>query len=590
MTQVCSPEPNRVVLPEFRPSPPTNPDPSSIGPESWAGAERATHDIVSKIQPTTVTHRRRKDIIQYVQSLITCNVGCQVFPYGSVPLKTYLPDGDIDLTVFAGSAPLEDVFVTHVHTVLKGEENNEAAQYHVKDVHRIDAEVKLVKCIVQNLILGGLCTLRFLEKVDHYIGRDHLFKRSIILIKAWCYYESRILGAHHGLISTYALETLVLYIFHLFHSSLDGPLTVLYRFLDYFSKFDWENYCVSLNGPVCKSSLPDIVAEVPDNGGDDVLLSEEFIRNCVDVFSVPSKGCETNLRAFPLKHLNIIDPLKENNNLGRSVNRGSFYRICSAFKYGARKLGWILLLPAERISDELNKCATSPPLLASPPLSPQQWKDYPWEVTCESLESQQNINSRTNINGVAWGTHAYHANGSSLSVPPFREEKTKPRGTGTYIPNASFQNYRPYKDRHWPGRGRKEAAGTCAPFQRHAFSSGFPAAPQESISPGEGNHELSEVEYPALSTANSATSDYRPPQLSIWEPFHDNGFSNQEMPESRSSSPQSWEEVPMPEVQSLQLSGVNEERIEEQAFQLKDEDDFPPLTPRLPLKEGICIQ
>ena len=63
-------------------------------------------------------------------------------------------------------------------------------------------------------------------QVDQYIGKDHIFKRSIILIKAWCYYESRILGAHHGLISTYALETLVLYIFHLFHSSLDGPLTV----------------------------------------------------------------------------------------------------------------------------------------------------------------------------------------------------------------------------------------------------------------------------------------------------------------------------------------------------------------------------
>lgn len=63
-------------------------------------------------------------------------------------------------------------------------------------------------------------------QVDHYIGKDHLFKRSIILIKAWCYYESRILGAHHGLISTYALETLILYIFHIFHSSLDGPLTV----------------------------------------------------------------------------------------------------------------------------------------------------------------------------------------------------------------------------------------------------------------------------------------------------------------------------------------------------------------------------
>jgi hypothetical protein len=66
----------------------------------------------------------------------------------------------------------------------------------------------------------------FLMQVDRLAGKDHLFKRSIILIKAWCYYESRILGAHHGLISTYALETLVLYIFHVFHASLNGPVEV----------------------------------------------------------------------------------------------------------------------------------------------------------------------------------------------------------------------------------------------------------------------------------------------------------------------------------------------------------------------------
>ena len=39
-------------------------------------------------------------------------------------------------------------------------------------------------------------------------------------MKAWCYYESRLLGAHHGLISTYALETMVLYIFNVFHKEL----------------------------------------------------------------------------------------------------------------------------------------------------------------------------------------------------------------------------------------------------------------------------------------------------------------------------------------------------------------------------------
>ena len=66
--------------------------------------------------------------------------------------------------------------------------------------------------------------------MDRFIQKDHLFKRSILLVKAWCYYESRILGAHHGLISTYALETLVLYIFNVFHSNLRGPLEVKQAF------------------------------------------------------------------------------------------------------------------------------------------------------------------------------------------------------------------------------------------------------------------------------------------------------------------------------------------------------------------------
>lgn len=49
-----------------------------------------------------------------------------------------------------------------------------------------------------------------------------------MLIKAWCYNETCILGTHRGLISTYALEILVLYIFNIYHDSLNGPLAVSY--------------------------------------------------------------------------------------------------------------------------------------------------------------------------------------------------------------------------------------------------------------------------------------------------------------------------------------------------------------------------
>ncbi|KAL3517962.1 hypothetical protein ACH5RR_020551 [Cinchona calisaya] len=336
-------------------------DRSSISDDNRGVAEETIQEVINAIHPTMDSEEKRNDVIEYVQGLLRNSLEFEVFPYGSVPLKTYLPEGDIDLTVISNPYT-EESWACNVLSVLRREEQNENAEYEVKDTQFIDAEVKLVKCLVQNIVidisfnqLGGLSTLCFLEQVDRLVGRDHLFKRSIILIKAWCYYESRTLGAHHGLISTYALETLVLYIFHLFHSSLDGPLAVLHRFLDYFSKFDWENYCISLNGPVCKSSLPEIVVQSPQNEGNQVMLSEDFLKNCVEMFSVPIRGMETNSRVFSPKHLNIIDPLKEYNNLGRSVHRGNFYRIRSAFNYGARKLGRILSLPKDEIADEIKK-------------------------------------------------------------------------------------------------------------------------------------------------------------------------------------------------------------------------------------------
>ncbi|KAL0460361.1 UNVERIFIED_CONTAM: hypothetical protein Slati_0663300 [Sesamum latifolium] len=339
----------------------SQPDPASISEECLCAAEEAAEQVLNCVHPTLDSEEKRRDVIDYVQLLVKSHLNCEAVSYGSVPLKTYLPDGDIDLTILKG--PKADESLAHdVLALLQGEEQNENADFEVKDTQFIDAEVKLVKCLVRNIVidisfnqLGGLSTLCFLEQVDRLVGRNHLFKRSIILVKTWCYYESRILGAHHGLISTYALETLILYIFHLFHSSLSGPLAVLHRFLDYYSQFDWENYCISLKGPVCKLSLPDIVVKMPESGRKDLLLSEEFLENCIEMFSVSSRGLEAQPKAFQTKHLNIIDPLKENNNLGRSVHRGNFYRIRSAFKYGARKLGQILLRPRDKVADEIHK-------------------------------------------------------------------------------------------------------------------------------------------------------------------------------------------------------------------------------------------
>ncbi|KNA07241.1 hypothetical protein SOVF_173670 isoform B [Spinacia oleracea] len=333
-----------------------------LDPGRWAIAEERIKELIARIQPSWASEERRLAVATYVQSLIGKCVPCQVFTFGSVPLKTYLPDGDIDLTAFSEDPKLKDNWANSVLDMLRREEKNEHAEFQVKEVQYIQAEVKIIKCLVDNIVvdisfnqLGGLCTLCFLEEVDNLINQNHLFKRSIILIKAWCYYESRILGAHHGLISTYALETLVLYIFHVFNNSFSGPLEVLYRFVEFFSKFDWANFCISLWGPIPICSLPSMTADPPRKDGAVLLLNKMFLNACNTAYSVLPGGQDTQEQPFISKHFNVVDPLRINNNLGRSVSKGNFYRIRSAFSFGAQQLARILECQEENIVAEVNQ-------------------------------------------------------------------------------------------------------------------------------------------------------------------------------------------------------------------------------------------
>lgn len=98
-------------------------------------------------------------------------------------------------------------------------------------------------------------------QADELIGREHLFKRSVLLLKGWCFYESRILGSAHGLISTYGLQIMVLFIFNLFNSSIKGPFSVMHLFLNYYDKFDWDNFGITLQGPFKIASLPNIACK-----------------------------------------------------------------------------------------------------------------------------------------------------------------------------------------------------------------------------------------------------------------------------------------------------------------------------------------
>ncbi|XP_068642159.1 uncharacterized protein [Aristolochia californica] len=73
------------------------------------------------------------------------------------------------------------------------------------------------------------------------------------------------------------------------------------------------------------------------------------------VYAVLPGGQKSQNQAFISKHFNVIDPLRTNNNLGRSVSKGNFFRIRSAFAFGAKRLARLLECPKENLIAEVNQ-------------------------------------------------------------------------------------------------------------------------------------------------------------------------------------------------------------------------------------------
>ncbi|KAM0822953.1 hypothetical protein ACQ4PT_071194 [Festuca glaucescens] len=271
------------------------PPPPMILPEAMRAAEAAAHEVVLRLHPTEPAERRRHEIIDYAKRLVGTTFGCEVHAYGSVPLRTYLPDGDVDVTILTNTS-LDGTFIEDVRRLLVSEARNDGAQFIIKNVGFIDAKVKLIKCVIDNVVvdisfnqIGGISTVTFLEEVLH-------------------------------------------------------------KFLEFYSKFDWDKHCVTLNGPVPMPPPRRNFTE-PDAFNDELLLSKESLKSSLDRLIVLPIGSDRPDAEFVRMYVNILDPLQGGNNLGRSISEDGSKRIKLSFECGARTLGQILKLPAELIPD-----------------------------------------------------------------------------------------------------------------------------------------------------------------------------------------------------------------------------------------------
>ncbi|CDJ31515.1 LOW QUALITY PROTEIN: uncharacterized protein EMH_0009320 [Eimeria mitis] len=185
----------------------------------------------------------------------------------------------------------------------------------IRNVHLVKADVKILKLEVDSLAVdlsvnkvGGCCSLVLLELLDRRIGRFHLFKRSVILVKSEMAYESHLLGSRSGLLASYCLEVLVWHLFScLPPSKLKSPLQVLQAFLSYFSSFDWAAFAATAAGPLPLWLLR--------------LANQQQQQHMLLLQQMQQQGCEPQQQQLQLQQMPFLNELIEISEQSSGIQR-----------------------------------------------------------------------------------------------------------------------------------------------------------------------------------------------------------------------------------------------------------------------------
>ena len=256
------------------------------------------------------------------------------------------------------------------------------------------ANIRLLKCKIGNINIditinnfAGLYKIIFINFIEEEFkhkfnilksykessysdNKRNLFRRTLLLIKGWCLYEGKLMGSNMGLMATYTLEILVIYIFNYYYDEINNEFEGFEKFFEIMQKFNWEKEIISLFGIISNFNFfqklqnynnnirieeekskkiiinkPFWYLEEEEQKSNSSLKDSVNLKNKESLLSISdaknfmyhlNKGMEyTFLRNegntisstnFD-KMINVLDPLNNHNNLGRSITYHNKSRI-----------------------------------------------------------------------------------------------------------------------------------------------------------------------------------------------------------------------------------------------------------------------
>jgi predicted nucleotidyltransferase len=335
--------------------------------------------ILNEIGPSEEKEKERNEkyilVKQLIENILLLNYPeyiPHIFLYGSFSIKTYLKDSDIDITIIFEKKEnheiIKDISNTLINNIFQlikksfEDYNNKYQSNIFNDINIILADVKLLKCQIDKIPLDislnnfhGLLKIIFnnflFEKIDQNKKiKSIILKRAISLIKAWCYYEGNLIGSNVGLMASCALELIILNIFNTNYQNIKTELDAFFYFFNSINEINFDKNIITLFGPINKEyyfsnkNKNDLFCYIENKNP-----KKEYLFNIEDINDIIIKLNKSkeililneSKNIFQNKLCNIIDPINESNNLGKSINYHSFSKMKGAFQYMQKELNKI---------------------------------------------------------------------------------------------------------------------------------------------------------------------------------------------------------------------------------------------------------
>jgi hypothetical protein len=242
--------------------------------------------IVDAVRPSNAQMAYRHSVITMLRKQVRLSLNANAFPSGLHDILCSLPDDPISISPIIGKAQLSSWHICladrlnllndrlatsgNVELVYPDEEElllNLPEDYHHALRHEISnvshSKLNMNFCVHLNVdtsteveLLANsrheICMLAFLQEVASLVGQNELFKRSLLLIRAWWFYET---AAYVGTpIKHYLKEIdlciMVCAVFNQYHARISSPLQALCLFLAEYSAYDGATHAITLQGIV----------------------------------------------------------------------------------------------------------------------------------------------------------------------------------------------------------------------------------------------------------------------------------------------------------------------------------------------------